>query len=251
MWRRLASFACVLAVAAAAAAATPADSVRSGELEQAWYRLTQELETHSQPGLAARSAELTTLASRVSLERLTPFALALVARSRSVPRSDAENLLEVATNLDPGCAEAHLGLAAIRLRRWALAAGVTSALRAIAGLVTDGRFTQLLLGSAAIALVCALAVAFGLWSLLVIRRIIPALWHDLMEMGGHWRLGPNGLVVGFVALALPLFAGGDVVWLALWLLALSWAYVSRFARVTMAAGVLLVAAAPTIVEVGF
>jgi hypothetical protein len=241
----------MIAVSAAALAATPADSVRSGELEQAWFRLTQELETHDQQGLSTRVAELMSLAERVSLERLTPFALALTARSRALPRADAESLLVVATTLDPGCTEAHLELAAIRLRRWALLAGGASALRAAEALFADGRLSQLMLGSAAIALASTLAAAFGLWSLLAIRRVLPALWHDLMEMGNHWRLGPNGVVVGFVALALPLFAGGDVVWLALWLLALCWAYASRFERLTMAAGVLLVAAAPTIVEVGF
>lgn len=250
-WLRRASVACLVLLAAAAGASTPTDSVRSGEVEQAWFRLVQALDARDQQAVSARAAELTALADRVSLRRLTPFALALVARAAGAQAGEAESLLETATRLDPDCAEAHLGLAARRLRRWDLASGADSLWRSAAAVAGDHRFGQVTGGSLAIAALVTLLAAFALWALLAFRRVLPALWHDLMEMGNHWRLGPNGAVVGVVALALPLFAGGDVVWLVLWMFALSWAYLSRPARVIGFAGVLLVASAPTILEVGF
>ncbi len=250
-WLRRASLVWLVLLSASAGAAAPADNVRSGELEQAWFRLVQSLDSRDTQVLAARSAELVALADRVSLQRLTPFALALVARSRHLPAAEAEQFLDNAIALDPGCTEAHLGLAARRLQRWALLSGGGSLLRAAAALSSDRRVGHLLWGSAAIALLATLLAAFGLWSLVAVRRALPALWHDLMEMGGHWRLGPNGAVVGIVALALPLFAGGDAVWLLMWVLALCWAYGSRPERTTVVAGVLLLAVAPTILEIGF
>ncbi len=250
-WLRRASLACLVLLAAGAGASTPTEGVRSGEVEQAWFRLTQALDAHDPQAVATHSSELAALAERVSLRRLTPFALALVARSRPLPDAEAEPLLESATRLDPGCPEAHLALAALRIQRWSLLSGGHSLVRAGAALLADRRFGQLLSGSAAIAVLGTLLGAFGLWSLLAARRALPPLWHDLMEMGNHWRLGPNGTVVGVVALALPLFAGGDGVWLVLWVLALCWAYFTRPQRVVAVAGVLLVAATPTVLEVGF
>jgi len=250
-WPRRASLVCLVLLAATAGASTPTDNVRSGEVEQAWFRLTQALDAGDSQAVAARSAELASLAERMSLRRLTPFALALVARARPLPATQAEPLLTSATLLDPGCAEAHLGLAALRLQRWMLLSGGSNLLHGAAALASDRRFGQLLGGCAAIATLCTLLAAFGLWSFVAVRRVVAALWHDLMEMSSTWRLGPNGVVVGVVALALPLFAGGDVVWLVLWVLALCWAYFSKPERAIAISGVLLIAAAPTILELGF
>ena len=64
---------------------TPADSVRGGEIEQTWFKLTQTLDPFDKTTLRARCGELTTLADRTNLRRLTPFAMALVARARTLP----------------------------------------------------------------------------------------------------------------------------------------------------------------------
>ena len=240
-----------LLLAARADAVTPADSVRSGELEQGWYRLTQALDPFDEQTLRARSSELSNQAERISLRRLTPFAMALVARSRSFPADQADAALECAAQLDPGCPEAHIALARLRLSRWEVAAGVASLARGAYSLAADGRYARLLAGSAAISLLAGLLAAFALWALIVARRVMPAFWHDLMEMGAHWRLGSNAVVVAAVALALPLFAGGDVGWLALWVFALAWGYLPPAGRIAGIGGLLLVAVAPTVLELGF
>lgn len=239
-----------LLVSRGAIAVTPADSVRSGELDQGWYRLTQALDPFDDETLRARSTELSTQASRISLRRLTPFAMALVARSRSLPADQANTTLECAAQLDPDCPEAHIALARLRLDRRQLAPGLASLTQGAVSLAADGRYALLLAGSAVISLLAGLLVTFALWALISTRRIIPVFWHDLMEMGAYWRLGSNTVVVAFVALALPLFAGGDFAWLALWVFALAWGYLPPVGRIIGIAGLLLIAVTPTVLELG-
>jgi len=238
-------------VSSGAAAVTPADSVRGGELEQGWYRLAQALDPFDDETLRARSTELSNQADRTSLRRLTPFAMALVARSRSLPADQASTALECAVQLDPGCPEAYIALARLRLVRWQLAPGLASLARGAASLAADGRYSMLLAGSASISLLAGLLTAFTFWALISTRRVVPAFWHDLMEMGAHWRLGSNAIVVAAVALALPLFAGGDFAWLAFWVFALAWGYLPPVGRSIGIAGLFLVAVAPTVLELGF
>jgi len=225
--------------------------VRGGELEQGWYKVTQALDPFDEGTLRARSAELATLAERTSLRRLTPFAMALVAHARVVEAAAGRATLECALVLDPECPQAHLALSRLRLRRWELGSGLASLWRGAAALASDGRYARLLGATAAISFLSALLAAFGLWALTAARRAFPALWHDLMEMTTHWRLGPNAAVVAVVAVALPLFAGGDVAWLALWVFALCWGYLPAWGRVTGLAGLVALGTAPTVVELAF
>ena len=247
----LAAFAAWVLLSSVAGAVTPADSVRGGQLEQGWDRLTQALDPFDEKTLRGRCAELTTLADRIALRRLTPFAMALVGRARLLPPERAIPALDCAIALDPDCPEAHLSLARLRFDRWEWAQGFASLTRGAVSLLSDGRYSGILAGSAALSLLAALLAGIALWALIAVRRVIPTLWHDLMEMAGHWRLGPNGVVVGVVALALPLFAGGDVAWLVLWVFALCWGYLPPWGRTAGLAGLVLVGLTPTVVELGF
>lgn len=252
MWRRLARGVVGLSLLAGTIeAAAPADNVRSGEVEQSWFRATQALDAADGKAFRARCDELVALASKHDLHRLTPFALAVLARARTVTGEDAERLLKIAVALDPGSPEAHFALASHDFGRLAALAGARSLARAARALVTDGRHSHVVWGAALISGLCALLGGFALWALIAVRRALAPLWHDLMEMAGHWRLGPNGGVVAVVALALPLFAGGDVVWLVLWVFALCWAYFGKNERVIGFTGLALVAVTPSLLEIGF
>jgi len=55
-------------------------------------------------------------------------------------------------------------------------------------------------------------------------------------------LGANAPVLGLFVIALPLFAGGDPVWLVLWMFALAWAYLPVGQRAIGAVGLLVVTA---------
>ena len=249
--RVVAAFAGALLAAAAVGAATPADSVRGGELEQRWYRLAQTLDPFDEAALRAGTAELSAQAARSSLRRLTPFAVALVAHARTLPAAQATAALECAAELDPECPEALVALAGHRLEAWRLGSGLATLARGAVALATDGRHARLLGGTAVIALLLGALAALLLWALFAVRRVLPAFWHDLTEMGAHWRLGANTAVVAVVALALPLFAGGDVAWVLLWVFALAWGYMPPLSRALGIFGLLLLAAAPTVLELGF
>jgi len=238
-------------VSSAASGETLAGALREGEIEQSWYQAARALQPFDEAALETRCTELAALAHGIGLRRLTPFAVALVARARTLETEQAMTALRCAALLDPESPEVQLALADRYLSDWAVVPGLRHAALAATALAGDSRFTRPFIGSAVISLLAALLGAFVLWVLLAVRRVLPLLWHDLMELGGHWRLGANAVVVAAVALTLPLFAGGDVAWLCLWIFALCWGYLSVPARIAGLAGLLLVAAAPTLLELGF
>ncbi len=249
-WLRRASALCLALFPLAAQAAAPGVPARGGDVEQAWFRLTQALEPLQPEQLRERCDELLQTAGRLDLVRLTPLALALVAKARTLPSDQASFLLTQATRLDPGSPEAWFALASVQLHSGAIAAAGRGLARGLASLLADDRFGHLTGPGLLLASLMVFLVAFALWSLLAIRRVFTRLWHDLAEVGAHLRLGANGIVLTVLAVALPVFAGGDPVWLLLWLFALCWAYVRPSHKLVGAAGLLAVAAMPTLLELG-
>jgi len=248
---RLASALILALLPAAADAAGPLERGRTGDVEQAWFRLVQELEPLDAEGLREGNDELLQVAQRIELDRLTPLALALVARARALPPAEAEMVLQQATRLDPSSAEAWFAIANVRLRRAALFPALPALAHGCRAVLGDLRQASLVGSGLLLSFLVVFLAAFALWSALVIRQAFPRLWHDLMEMAASWRLGPNSTVLAVLAVALPLFAGGDPVWLLLWLLALSWAYLPAGQRAFGVLGLVVTAAAPTLLEVGF
>ena len=247
-WLRRAS---ALALVLLPVAAAGAERGRGGDVEQAWFRLAQVLDHPAADAVRERTDELLQAAAKTGLQRLTPLALALVVQARTLPGPDAETVLVQATRLDPGSAEAWLALADLRLRRVNLVAGVGALGRGLYCLLSDGRLRGFVGATALLSAVAGALTALTVWGLLAVRKVLPRLWHDLTETGARWRLGPNSAILSLLVVALPLFAGGDPVWLLLWVFALSWAYFTAPQRVLGAAGLVLVAASPTLVEVGF
>ena len=248
-WLRRAS-ALVLALLPVAAAAG-AERGRGGDVEQAWFRLAQVLDRPAPDTVRERADELLQVAGKTGLERLTPLALALVVQARTLAGPDAEAVLVQATRLDPGSAEAWLALADVRLKHANLVAGFGALGHGVFCLVSDERLRGFIAATALLSALAGVLAALTVWGLLAIRKVLPRLWHDLTETGARWRLGANSAILSLLVIALPLFVGGDPVWLVLWVFALSWAYFTAAQRVLGAAGLILVAAAPTLVEVGF
>ncbi len=247
-WLRRAS---ALALALLPVAAAGADQGLGGGVEQAWFRLAQVLDRPAPDAVRERTDELLQAAGKTGLERLTPLALALVVQARTLSGPDAETVLVQATRLDPGSAEAWLALADVRLKHTDVAAGLMALGRGAVCLVTDRRLRGFMAATAMLSALAGALAALTLWALLAIGKVLPRLWHDLGETGARWRLGPNGVILSLAVIALPLFLGGGPVLLLLWVFALSWAYFTAAQRVLGAAGLILVAIAPTLVEVGF
>ncbi len=249
-WLRSAS-ALALALLPVAALAAPPRRAGGGDIEQAWIKLSQDLENFSADALRERTDELLQLADKSDIERLTPQALALVTASRPQAPLRAETMLVQASRLDPHSPEVWLSLADVRLGRLELTSGFASLARGLLALLEDPRHTAFLGASGLLAGVIGAGLAFAVWAALAVRRSVPRLWHDLAETGSHWRLGANGVVLGILIIALPLFAGGDPLWVALWIFALCWAYLPPWQKAVGVAGMVLLAATPTLVEVGF
>ena len=250
LWQQRASAVAFALAALVAAEAAPAERARGGDIEQAWFRLAQGLDTPTPESLRERTDEILFVAGKVNLKRLTPLALALVAQARTLPPAEATPMLVQAARLDPGSAEAWFALAENRLRQVNLFAGFSALFRGVGALLSDQRLRAFALPSALLAVQASLLAALAIWGVVAVRKVLPRLWHDLTEIGGHWRLGPNAPVLGLFVIALPVFAGGDPIWLVVWMFALAWAYLPAGQRALGAVGLLVVAASPALVEIG-
>lgn len=246
-WRRLASLA-LFAAALAGPAAAERVPPSPGELERAWVKLASTLEPFNEDDLSQACVTLRQVASTYNVERLTPASLALVLQARSLPLASAGPVLRCATDLDPGAPEPWLARAASELRRGSIFGGAGALWRGTLALFRDSRVRPMVSSSLVLAGLVSCLGALAMWTALALRRLIPLVWHDLIEISGSWRLGRNGAAVALLAIALPVFLSGDVVWLVLWLVALSWAYMDRLHRTIGVAGLILVAAAPTLLE---
>ncbi|MFI5166935.1 MAG: tetratricopeptide repeat protein [Thermoanaerobaculales bacterium] len=248
-WRRRGK-ALLFVVLVAAAPPRPVRAAHGGDIEQAWLRLSQSLDPVNPEAIRERADELLQIADRTDLARLTPLALALVSAARTHPAS-ANVLLTQAVRLDPRSPEAWFSLAKLQLARGGLPSGVVSVGQGVSSLLVTSLFRDLVMPTMLLAVVVVGLGGFALWGVMAIRRALPRLWHDLAEMGASLRLGPNGAVLSILLLGLPSFMGCDPVWLIVWVFALCWAYFSPSERVLGCLGLLVVAASPTLIEVGF
>ncbi len=246
-WRRVASGLLCLACAATAQA-LPGERLPASDLERAWVKVVASLDAPSEVAWRESCNELLQVASQARIRRLTPFSLALVARSRLLDPRSREGLLRQAVALDPDCPEAHLALVPAALSRGHVGTALGGMIRFLSLSTRDSRLATPLWGAALLAATVAGLVGFALWALAGIRRTMPRLWHDLGELGATFRLGVNGTVVSILILGLPLVAAGDPVWLLLWLFALCWAYLDGVDKAAGVVGLLFVVVSPLLVS---
>lgn len=222
-------------------------SLVPAEIEQAWFRLTGTLDPLNAAALRDRADELLQVASRLELRRLSPYAQALVLRARTLPQEAKEIVLREALRLDPGSPEALFALASLQLKRFSVA-GIWTTIRAFTAYLSDGRFVSFRLGALLLLGVLVLGLVGGVWWLVSLLRALPRLWHDLMELGGAWKLGANSSVFSLFVITLPLFVALDPLWVLFWLFALAWAYLSEVSKVIGGALLVFFAVAPTALE---
>lgn len=250
-WRRLASAGVLVALLAASpAAAQGSVPGPPGELDRAWARLAGALDPLDEGDLRQNCDALRRVAASFDVQRATAASVALVLHARALPPPQARLVLQCAASLDPGAPEPRFAQAALDLKRAALPAAMVALWHGGWALVRDARMAAVVGASLVLATLIAILGAFLLWGVLALRRVTPLVWHDLIETTGSWRLGPNGVCVALLAISLPIFISLDVVFLMLWLLALGWAYLDRLHRALGVFALLLVAAAPTLIEWG-
>ncbi|NCO69191.1 MAG: hypothetical protein GW878_01530 [Acidobacteria bacterium] len=249
-WRRLASLGVLLAVLATPAFAAGV-SGRSGDLDQVFSRLTQSMQGLDSESVRERTDEILDVATRVGLRRLTPYALAIVTATKTMPPATAKKMLVQAARLDPDSPEVFLALARQQAATGRRAAALATTVRGLVSAMRDVRLRSLVFPSATISLTVGALVAFLAWFAVATFKTAPRVWHDLDELAVGYRLGASAPVAAAVLFALPAFIGGDPFWLAVWLIALVWPYLSPPRKAIAALGLLLIAATPTLLEVSF
>ena len=247
-----AASALLLALAAVAPGTAVAQPVnQGGEVEQAWYRLTQVLEPIDVTAVRERADDLLAVAGRLGIVRLTPLAQSLVARAKTLPQDQAEALLQQAIRLDPQAPEAYLALGARQVNDGSFVPAAGSLTKGVAALFGEARLKGLVGATLLLTAVPVLLGAALLWGLLAMKSTLPRLWHDLLETGAQLRLGVSTVPFAAFLVALPLFVAADPVWLVLWVFALCWAYLDPAQKAVGALALILVMAAPTLLEAGF
>lgn len=219
------------------------------DLERGWFQLTEAFEPFDANILRDRTDELVKLARTLELRRLTPYAQALVLKARALPEEARILVLKQALLLDPWCPEVLFELASLQLGHFQ-PEGILSAGRALFAFFSDGRLVRFRDASLLLFLILMVALVGGFWALLTVLQTMPRLWHDLMELAAHWRMGANSWVfAGFVA-GLPLFLALDPIWWAFYLFSLCWGYWPRGQKVLGAGLLVFFALAPLTIALG-
>ena len=231
------------------AGAQPAS--QGGNVEQAWFRLTQALQPLDVEAVREREDDLLAVAGHLGLERLTPLSQALAADAKTVPGPEAEALLRQAIRLDPGSPEPYLALGDRQTRSGSFVPAAASLARGAAALFRESRLQDVVSATLLLSAVPVILGAILLWGLLAVRRALPRLWHDMVETAAQLRLGVSSIPFAILVLAMPAFITGDPVWLLLWVFALSWAYFPAGQKLMGIAALAFVMASPTLLELGF
>ena len=248
---RLASTLASALLASAAFGAMPITVGQRGDLEQSWFRVAEALDPVDIDDVTEKIDELLQVARRLEIQRLTPYATALVIKAGKLDPFEARPLVEQAVRLDPWSPEAWLAVARARFQQNSPFQGLVAFGRGVAASVLDDRLQHLIWPSAVLGLVPILLLGMAVWALMLIRVVLARLWHDLSETGSMLRLGPNAPVFAVVSIALPLFAAGDPVWLLLWVFALGWAYLPALQKLQGVGVFFLVALTPYLMARSF
>jgi tetratricopeptide (TPR) repeat protein len=222
MLRRLLS-ALVIVVAASGPA--------RANLLDTWQEVQSHLATGDRTGAEQAIAALQEEAVELEIRRMPAFAAALVTWSEAHPGADGEAILRAAMQLDPDYPSSYF-LAS----KWMSEKGAwTSAVKeSITGWIALFKYEST---RKAVVAGVALWVVFAAVGALVALIIVTTVRHlrgivfDARDLGGKIFRSANAWVFALVLLLLPVFAALGPVWLAVYLFALSWSYLSQAQRI--------------------
>ncbi len=211
------------------AAALPCHGAVS--LPEAWAAVQGALESGDADGLEQAVRDLRATGDEAGAKRLTPYAKALVQWARAHPGEKGERAVLLAARLDPDLPSVHFLAAAAS---WEKRAPLAAARRFAGGwlaLLRDWNSRRLLVRSLWPWFLAALAGAVVVGVLFQTIRFLPELVHDAWELGQVLFRKADAAVFAVVVVALPVFAGLGLLWLAAWLFVLTWAYLDSRGRI--------------------
>ncbi len=216
-------------------------------LLDSWLEVQARLGEGDATGAEAAIVALQDEAVELEVRRMTGFAAALTAWAEDNPGADGETMLRAAKQLDPDYPSSYF-LAA----RWSSDKGTTvdAVKEAAAGWLALFRFeptrravTAWVMMWTVFSIVAALVTIIVVLTLRYLRSIV----FDARDLGGKIFRPANAWVFAFVILLLPVFAALGPVWLAVYLFALSWPYLSQVLRIwAVLACLLLAVTGPTL-----
>jgi hypothetical protein len=200
-------------------------------LLDSWHEVQSSLIDGDVVGAELAISALQEEAVELEIRRMPAFAAALTTWAEAHPGADGEAMLRVARQLDPDYPTSYF-LAA----RWSLDKGATgSAIKeSIVGSISLISFesTRKAVGAGLLMWVVIATVATLIAMIFVVTvRYLRGMIFDARDLGGKVFRPANAWVFAFVLLLLPVFAALGPVWLAVYLFALSWPYLSQILRI--------------------
>jgi len=218
-----------------------------GSVDEAWLEVQEVLSASDDRSLEEPADDLIQAAQEIDLQRMPPYASAMVAWSIAHPQA-GNAALETAVRLDPKQPAAYFLLSQ---RHWEDGARARSAEWYLKGWWASLRqevTRRHLFMSVGIWLIIGAAVS-GLAVLLVLMlRTIRRSAFDAMAVGGMVFERANAVVFGFVLLLLPLFAGLGPIWLLVYLFVLGWVYLDDSQRAVAMVVCVTLALVPALAE---
>ena len=200
-------------------------------LLDSWHEVQSSLIDGDVVGAELAISALQEEAVELEIRRMPAFAAALTTWAEAHPGADGEAMLRVARQLDPDYPTSYF-LAA----RWSLDKGATgSAIKeSIVGSISLISFesTRKAVGAGLLMWVVIATVATLISMIFVVTvRYLRGMIFDARDLGGKVFRPANAWVFALVLLLLPVFAALGPVWLAVYLFALSWPYLSQILRI--------------------
>jgi tetratricopeptide (TPR) repeat protein len=228
-----------------AASAVPA---AAAGLAEDWLKVQQALVVQDGEEFTTRSNQLKTTAAELQANRLTPYAESLVLWADKNPGALAEAAVRTAREMDQELPSTYFLTAKWRWRSGDYLASVQSYLAGWWAVFlfepTRRMMAAGVAGWALLALGWTLVLAAATQALFYLPRLV----HDAGELARLVLRPVNAAVLAAAIVLLPLLGGFGPVWLAMYLFALSWGYMSFGRRVAaVVATIVMALVIPTLV----
>ncbi len=210
-------------------AALPAEAATT--IVDAWVGVQQAMGGNNAEILEAGLEELCFAADDVAVERLPPYAAALVYWARERPGDLGEVATLAAIRLDPDLPAARFLHARWNFENGSYGASLSAYLAGWLGMLRQPDVRRLMLASVGIWVLLSLGASLTVFVVLQTVSHLRILAHDARELGMVLFKWGNALAFAVVVLTLPLFAGLGPVWLLVYLFAMSWCYLAGTQRV--------------------
>ncbi|MEE4271396.1 MAG: hypothetical protein V2I67_06970 [Thermoanaerobaculales bacterium] len=216
-------------------------------VDEAWLEVQEVLSASDGRSLVEPADDLIQAAQEIDLQRMPPYASAMVAWSIAHPEAGSA-ALETAVRLDPKLPAAYFLLSR---RHWQDGARTESAKWYLKGwwaCLRQEVVRRHLFMSGAIWLILGAAASSAAALLVLMVRTIRRSAFDAMALGGMIFERANAVIFGFVLLLLPLFAGLGPAWVLVYLFILGWVYLDDSQRAVAMAVCVVLALVPVLAE---